>query len=96
MKKFRNPKLFVILLVSNIVFFITCLATLIRFGSYFAEILHLEFIVQCVFTLTTVFLYYFIDLAKSARKIAGNIRPRKNNNNHKKTDGNNDSLESRD
>ncbi len=57
MKKFKKPKLFVILLVANIVFFITCLATLIRFSAYAAEIWHLEFIVQCAFTIATIFLY---------------------------------------
>lgn len=68
MKKKKNIK-FIVLLCANIVFFISCLIKLIRSGGYFSDYWHIEFVLQCAFTLVSVGMYYLIDLAQSIKKL---------------------------
>lgn len=68
MKKKKNIK-FIVLLCANIVFFISCLIKLISSGAYFSEYWHIEFVLQCAFTLVSVGVYYLIDLAQSIKKL---------------------------
>lgn len=69
MKRKKNIK-FIVLLCANIAFFISCLIALISHGGYFFEYWHIEFILQCFFTLFSVAVYYLIDLAQSVKKLA--------------------------
>lgn len=69
MKRKKNIK-FIVLLCVNIAFFISCLITLILHGGYFFDYWHIEFILQCFFTLGSVAVYYLIDLAQSVKKLA--------------------------
>lgn len=69
MKKKKNVK-FIVLLCANIVFFLSCLFTLIYHGSYLLDYWHIEFILQCILTLAIVAVYYIIVIAQSVKKLA--------------------------
>ena len=64
----KNIK-FIVLLCANIVFFVSCVIALISSGSYFFDYWHIEFVLQCAFSLVSVAVDYLIDLAQSVKKL---------------------------
>lgn len=65
MKKKKDVK-FIILLCANIIFLFVCYFWLTSHVHYWLVALTL----QCVFTFSSVFIYYFIELVNAVKKIA--------------------------